>query len=217
MTLQANLAMAREAVGYVNSLRLLSSSSSSDRIARVGGMEAAIASGSRISNRRGRGGPLEGAVDAMRLTTSFSDHPTLQEAIWEAQQAKAAGVGNCEEMSLLVIEYLHSRGLGPADVMALRGFRYDHMFVVIGLAPEAGISRTDPNSRLGIMRQNLRDWGPDAVWCDPFQNGGTVFAVSDLIAGNVRNLDFRLKCHTAESVVDGVPRSILRIEPGASF
>jgi len=57
---------------------------------------------------------------------------------------------------------------------------------------------------------NLRSWGDEAVWVDPWQGDGKTFAIDDLVKGKVRNLNAIFRCHTAAFVEAGVPNSLFR-------
>lgn len=206
MSLEDNLADARNALGAVRNMHIVSTNQREGRIRAAGGMEAAIQSGQRVGARhRGR---LDYVLRAMRHGL---DHQlSLHETLFSANQTRFLRVGNCQEQCELVVEYLYARGAGPIDLMAFTAWGYDHTFVIIGLTGTSTMLRENPGT--GLYRPNLRDWGPETVWCDPWQGGGVVFAVPDLIRGSVRNLDSRYKCHTAESVEEGAPKSILRLE-----
>lgn len=52
----------------------------------------------------------------------------------------------------------------------------------------------------------------DAVWCDPWQcRTVRAFAITDLVAGRVRNLDAIYKLNTAELIGAGKPVSFYRV------
>lgn len=206
MSLEDNLADARNALAAVQNMHIVSTNRREDRIHVAGGMEAAIQSNQRVGARHP--GRLDYVARAMRHGL---DHQlSLRETLFSANQTRFVGVGNCHEQCELVVEYLCARGAGPIDLMTFGARGYDHLFVIIGLTGTSTMLREDPGT--GLYRPNLRDWGREAVWCDPWQSNGVVFAVADLIRGSVRNLDFHYKCHTAESVEAGAPKSILRVE-----
>jgi hypothetical protein len=91
---------------------------------------------------------------------------------------------------------------GTFTSLSLMGFTaagYDHVWVVIDLDNNYAA----PSPPTG--EQNLRNWGANAVWCDPWQGDGVAFAVQDLVKGKVKNLNFIYKCNTAERVAAGRP------------
>jgi hypothetical protein len=59
---------------------------------------------------------------------------------------------------------------------------------------------------------NLRSWGTDAVWVDPWQGDGVAFPVDDLVKGKVRNLNAIYKCNTVELVEEGLPISQFHVD-----
>ena len=194
MGLEENLAAARDALNAVRAMTIISTNRSSIRSGQHTGVRDP--------------GRLGYVLRAMRFGL---DHQlNLQETLFSAHQTRFMGVGNCAEMTEVVFEHLYVRGVRPIDIMHFTALGYDHQFVVIGLAETAGELRENPST--GLYRPNLRDWGPEAVWCDPWQGNGIAFPVADLIRGAVRNLDFRYRCHTAESVENGCPRSVLRVD-----
>jgi hypothetical protein len=73
---------------------------------------------------------------------------------------------------------------------------YDHVWVVIGRANGSDLT-------------NLRTWGPDAVWCDPWQGErGVAFGIQSFVRGEIRNLNAMYKCNTVDLVQAGVPTVI---------
>jgi hypothetical protein len=118
---------------------------------------------------------------------------------FSAQTAEACGLGNCWEQASIAFVYLRDHGASPIDFMFFTAPGYDHAFVIIGRAQFSNFS-------------NLRTWGPNAVWCDPWQGRtGRAFAIADFIAGRVRNLDAIYKLNTAELVGAGKPISFWRV------
>lgn len=116
-----------------------------------------------------------------------------------AETAAASTIGNCWEQAATAIIYLRDLGVRPLDFMYFTSPGYDHAFTIIGRAQFSNLS-------------NLRTWGPTAVWCDPWQGGsGRSFAISEFIAGRVRNLDAVYKLNTHELVGAGKPISFYRI------
>ena len=116
-----------------------------------------------------------------------------------AEYTKKTKFGNCWEQAITAFVYLHEKGVRPLDLVAFDNDAggYDHVWVVIGL---------DQNWE----RQNLRSWGVNAVWCDPWQGDGMVFAVDDLVKGKVRNLNAIYKCDSVRRIEAGNPASLFR-------
>ena len=197
MGLRENLAAAEAACKYVVGLGLKASNLRSGRAAEAGGYENLIGTDIGLKNQ----GPVAFQLNAARGHASTLPDIRAKEAVF-----LATGVGNCVEqagIALLKVFDDHP-GVRPLDLMGFSSPGYDHAWLGIGLLP--GWNKPDPK---GI--QNLRSWGKDAVWCDPWQSGGVVFAVDDLVKGKVRNLSAIYKCNTAERVAAGKPVSILRM------
>jgi hypothetical protein len=73
---------------------------------------------------------------------------------------------------------------------------YDHMWAVIGL-------------HAGWQSDNMRSWGADAVWVDPWQrDDGVHFSITDFVAGKVRNLNAIFKCDSVERVEAGNAQAV---------
>ncbi len=192
MPLGQNLAAAGLAIAQARTHIGGSSNRRSDRIAAAGGIDAIIAA------RTGTDVMLENAVDASRNNVIG---PTLVGAAGADTTAIANGaiatrVGNCHELAAVAYEWLRAGGHTPIDLMNFTAPGYDHVWVVIG--------------RLnGSSLTNLRSWGPDAVWCDPWQgDSGVAFGIQDFVKGGVRNLNAIYKCNTVELVEAGVPAVI---------
>ena len=116
---------------------------------------------------------------------------------------KAHGVGNCGEQSIVAYRWLYDEKVKPIDLMGFSdiiGLGYDHMWVIIG---------RNKDSKVG----DLRSWGDEAVWCDPWQgDAGLFYSIDDFIRGAVRNLDARYKLNSVELVEAGKPLSLRRDE-----
>ena len=122
--------------------------------------------------------------------------------------ASGTAYGNCMEQAALAFVYLYEAGVAPLDYMCFTARKkdkkgrplYDHAWLVIGLDADAELN-------------DLRTWGDDAVWCDPWQmKDGRAFKISDLVAGRVRNLDWQFRLDTAERIGAGEPASLVRHE-----
>jgi hypothetical protein len=74
-----------------------------------------------------------------------------------AQRAMANGCGNCGEQAAIAFEFLRSKGMSPVDYMNLNDpdGKAIHSFVVIAFSGDG----------------NACSWGPEAVICDPWDNG----------------------------------------------
>jgi hypothetical protein len=198
MSLAKNLALANEAIEHVRSLSIAASNRRSDRIRAAGGVDRVIGTdqGMRTLNLgpagQGVGAVREGVNDVLQGGfTVFA----LRALAFAAARAHS---GNCMEQAAIAFGYLAERGARPLDYVAFTKPGYDHVWVVLGLA----------NS---WKRDNLRSWGREAVWCDPWQSGGVAFAIDDLVKGKVRNLDATYLCNTAERVEAGNPRSLVHL------
>lgn len=195
MALQDNLAAAEAAVKYVKQFGLKATNQRAGRAAEAGGYEKLIGTSIGDDNQ----GPLVGKLDKLRSTTFTSMRAAVGSFV-------AAGVGNCMEQAHIAMlkiydDYPKAR---PLDLMAFSNPDYDHAWLGVGLDPNW--NKAGPDGK-----QNLRTWGKDAVWCDPWQSGGVWFAIDDLVKGKVRNLSAIYKCNTAERVAEGKPVSVFRI------
>ena len=215
MGLKENLAAAQAAVDYVKKLGILAINKSSDRIAASGGIDKVIGTGqgsgalSRMSATATTSqfqlasGPL--ATSFLRSRYGGTTGDTFRDDVARYIKEKA---GNCDEQASIALLHLFDNSAGrPLSKMAFTANGYDHVWVVIGLEP-GWDDLTPPNNA-----QNLRNWGPDAVWCDPWQGDGVAFSVQSFVRGEVRNLNAIYKCNTAERVAEGKPIEILRVGP----
>lgn len=166
MSLENNLRAAKTAVSVVRARNILSANRRSDRITAQGGIEAAIGSDRRTGERDG--GQLANAIRVMRQGQGRRITYGLNDILQSARQVVVSQVGNCHELCEVAFEHLYLTGTRPVDIMAFNEKGYDHAFLVIGLSPQSGSLRPDGNEP-GMMKYSLRDWGPEAVWCDPWQ------------------------------------------------
>ena len=217
MALKENLAAAEAAVAYVKGLKILAINTRAGRIEAAGGIdnvvgtEQGMASLGKLtkyssnSQIQAAGGPL--VASFMRARNGGYNGEPLRDRVARFIKEKA---GNCDEQAEIAMVYLMDNypACRPISKMGFnnKAGGYDHAWVVIGL-------EDDYNKASPIGGQNLRNWGADAVWCDPWQSGGVAFAVQDLVKGGVRNLNAIYKCNTAESVAAGNPTEILYIGP----
>ncbi len=203
MSLESNLQSGRDAVAAVRSHNIMSSNIASHRIAFAGGIEAAIRS-DRPTGMRDRGelGNANRWIRSRGLNRAEYD---LSKLLLGARQTIAHRLGNCGELCEIAVEHLYVTGVRPVEIWQFppNSPTYDHAFIIIG-------RRAGGATALGST-ERVSDWGADAVWCDPWQSGGVVFSIADFIRGSVRNLDFRLKCHTVDSVEAGQPHLIFRL------
>ncbi len=221
MTLDTNLSVARSVLREIRGMGIRSLNNSSHRTQAMGGMDVAVGSSRQTGERTKDWGPLDDIfTQANRLYWSHTDAPDYTLAILRTNAGitRACGVGNCEALSEVTVRVLHDQfpEARPVDIMVTSNWlgvaraRYHHAFVVIGLSDGWDRLGLDPRNP-ELYAPDLRNWGPDAVWCDPWQNGGVAFAVRDLIQGGVRNLDVRLRLHTREDVEAACPRSVFRL------
>lgn len=189
MALADNIRLGENAVKEVKSLGVLASNKLGDRLKAAGGVENVVGVGYDPTASDGVGRTRNAGIVAM----------TIGNLRGTAENARRTKFGNCWEQAIIAFVYLHEKGLRPLDLMSFTTAGYDHVWVGIGL-------------HRGWTADNLRSWGTDAVWCDPWQADGVVFAVSDLIKGSVRNLNAIYKCNTSELVEAGMPESMIRVE-----
>ena len=227
MTLAQNLTEAEQVISDMNTYGFKAANRRNDRVWAYGGTEAVI--GSALGkNNPGIMGDNVGIVRSVNIGPSLSvdgfgapvgnSIGQLKEISHVSVAANCVNIvathtGNCWEQAQVAFNEILNRfpAARPLDLMYFRNPGYDHVWVGIGLAP--GWSTVSPLKVGGatIGRYNLRNWGPDAVWCDPWQAGGVAYSVADLIAGKVRNLDSVYKCNTAELIEEGWPGSYLRV------
>jgi len=123
-------------------------------------------------------------------------HTAILAMSWASKQAMA---GNCGELSAIAFTYLEDNGVHPLDYMVFTAPSYDHVWVTIGRAA-------------GSNPLQLSTWGPDAVWCDPWQlREGRVYSIQDLISQKATNLDANYKLNSVELVQGGQPVSKWRL------
>jgi hypothetical protein len=188
MPLADNLRLARSAVEEVKGLGILASNKLGDRLKAAGGVENVVGVGFDYTAVDGVDATRDAGVRAM----------TIGNMRGTVEYVRRTRYGNCWEQAMVAFIYLYDKGLRPLDYMAFSTAGYDHVWVGVGLHP-------------GWQGNNLRSWGDEAVWCDPWQGDGVVFAVSDLVKGAVRNLNALYKCDSCERVEAGMPRSLMRV------
>ena len=181
MTLATNLQDANSAIAYVKQLGIFSSNKIADRLRGAGGIDAVVQS------RVGTDWHVGIQLGMQRNYTSANNITNYRT---KTQMYAQSRLGNCHELAELALVWLYDHGTRPLDLCAFTAAGYDHVWVMIGLDP-------------GATSDNLKTWGPDAVWCDPWQGDGVAFAIEDLIKGNVRNLNWQYKCNTRELVEAG--------------
>lgn len=227
MPLAENLAAAQQVVDDINAYGFSAANRRRDRVAAYGGTEAVIGSilGKRNTGQVGSNvGALRNANIGPNQSVDGLGNPlgnSIGQFLEISQVSVAANcvnilathAGNCWEQAQVAFNEIFNRFLTvrPLDLMYFRNPSYDHVWVGVGLAP--GWNTVSPIKVRGatIGRYNLRNWGPDAVWCDPWQSGGVAYSVDDLIKGKVKNLDAVYKCNTAELIEEGWPGSYLRV------
>ena len=188
MSLDGNLTAARNAVAYVKGLGIKAANKISDRIEAAGGVDSVI--GTDQGSRMGVLGPAGNRVSNVRAS-GLQDYRD-KVAYYIAQRA-----GNCQEQAEIALLHMYDAGIRPLDLMFFSAVGYDHVWVGVGL-------------HAGWESGNLRSWGADAVWCDPWQGDGMAFSISDLVKGKVRNLNSKYKCDSLERIEEGLPKSTNR-------
>ncbi|HHP7236507.1 MAG TPA: hypothetical protein ACFCUC_17880 [Desulfobacterales bacterium] len=182
MGLKENIEAGNQAIAYVAGLNITSSNKVAHRLAAAGGVDACI--GSDMGMRTGDLGPAGAGLAAIRRAAPANIDSLTQAAI-------RAGYGNCGELALIAAVHLREQGVRPVDVLYFGTQGYDHMWTMIGLDA-------------GWQADNLRSWGADAVWVDPWQGDkGMCFSIKDFVAGKVRNLNAQYNCNTLERVEAG--------------
>jgi hypothetical protein len=186
MALADNVRNAQNAVNYVKSKSILAANKLPDRLKAAGGVDNVVRAG---------GYDATAAAGVGRTRSAGIVAYTIGNLRGTAEFAARNKFGNCWEQAIMALVYLYDRGIRPLDLMTFSNKAYDHVWTCIGLA-----DGWDPD--------NLRSWGPEAVWCDPWQGQGVAFAVDDLVKGKVRNLNAIFKCNTTERVEAGIPDSL---------
>jgi hypothetical protein len=221
MGLKENLEAAEAAVKYVKGLGIRANNKVWDRLAAEGGVDfmkngtgfkiggktlAPTAIMAVKNTREDAADAVADAQDDMALPLLFgaATAEDAQLATYRARWGVTLGskAGNCEEQAIGALLYLFDNygQVRPLHLMTFSEKGYDHVWVGVGLK--------DTWNKLDTKKKhNLREWGPDAVWCDPWQGDGVAFAVADFIKGKVRNLNASFKCNTPELVEAGVPIS----------
>jgi hypothetical protein len=101
-----------------------------------------------------------------------------------AKMAEHVGCRTCEENAAIAFIHLFDQGVTPLDYM--RGGTVEHAFVVIGRLKSSAAG--DP-----------REWGADAVVCDPWYEDGAAYYASE----------FLTRMYKGEQMV---PYSVWRVE-----
>lgn len=190
MPLAENLAAAEDAVRYVKSLGLKAANKISDRLAAAGGIEQVLGKDQGVRmHDYGEAGLGVGKARSSGLVY-------IEDKV---EHYKKTGFGNCQEQAEIALVHLYQAGILPLDLMCFTDPDYDHVWVGVGL-------------NAGWQPENLRSWGADAVWCDPWQGDGMAFSIDDFVKGKVRNLNTIYKCDSVELVEAGKPTSLFRLE-----
>lgn len=190
MSLEENIQRGKRAIREVKSMNILASNKVGDRLKAAGGIENVVGHGYDWTAHDG----VENMRAATGSATSIADLQNIVATV------RGMGYGNCGEQAIVTFMFLYEQDWRPLDLMCFDPTvpGYDHCWVVIGLDA-------------AWERDNLRSWGPEAVWCDPWQGDGVVFAISDFVKGAVRNLNANYNCDTYERVEAGKPQSLLRV------
>jgi len=134
-----------------------------------------------------------------------------------AELAEGKGCGNCNEQDAVAIVYLRDTlKVRPLDLMILNRYSgIDHTFVVIGRADVYEVP--DHSKKLCNLFPSIdkdpTSWGPDAVVCDPWHDGGKAYPATEIQAKMFRGY-VRVNNMNQPAPVRGAvqPASIWRIE-----
>jgi len=200
MSLQANLAMANLAVGFVRRLGVRANNDSvvdslSERdylallncVTEVRERTASLCQGKGSDACRREGPAMVG-----RMTDIV----------------KEMKCGNCQEQDTMAIAFLLRARVRPLDIMILNPL-VDHTFVVIGRTRNSVDPDWVDNPRCiagGSDESDPSTWGPDAVICDPWHDLGKVYPATELESKMYRGWGDRRYGGTL------VPTSIYRVE-----
>ena len=187
MSLRENLEIANTAISNIAKLGIVSSNKRSHRIEAQGGIDNVI--GTDQGDRTG----FLGAAGMSLSTLRALPDTTVRQMAGRAVLSKS---GNCGELAMVAAIHMIDGGGTPVHLMWFEDDGYDHMWATIGVDP-------------GWQPNNLRSWGAEAVWVDPWQtDNGIAFSIADFVAGKVRNLNSIYKCDSVERVeagdIDGV-------------
>jgi hypothetical protein len=138
-----------------------------------------------------------------------------------AELAAGKKCGNCTEQDAEAIQYLRDTlKVRPLDLMNLKPYSgVDHTFVVIGRRrPQYTVHDPDwfPQPQchlLGSLDKDPSTWGPEAVVCDPWHDGGKAYPATEIHAKMFRGYTgagSATRAVTPSGVVQ--PFSIMRIE-----
>jgi hypothetical protein len=185
MSLEQNLQKAKQAVDYVRSRIKYSSNKGSDRLAYAGGIESVV------KGKQGFDLKLIGTLDGLRQDVAIDDLEA------RTQRYVLSNMGNCGEMAEVAYVWLRKAGVRPIEYMhfAARSAANDHAWVMIGRDKDCDGT-------------NLRSWGEEAVWCDPWQGQGMYYSIADLVAGKVRNLNWKYELDTVQKIEEGQPEAM---------
>lgn len=200
MSLSDNLKAAKAALKHIESLNLLSSNKLSDRLASAGGIEKVI--GTDQGKRTEKWGPAGSGL--VKVRKQLRNDPKLKSLRNQVKFVKKNRYANCGELADIAFLYVYDNypSIHPLDAMLFSNETedakgrplYDHAWLMIGLDPK-------------FQSKDMKSWGADAVWCDPWQSGGKAFSISDFIAGKVRNLNPFYLCDSVQRVQTGLPES----------
>ena len=182
MTLARNLEIAESAISDISRREIISSNKIGHRIRASGGIENVI--GKNQGTRTGILGVAGTNLQTLRGMTQTSIRDMANRSV----QSKS---GNCGELAMVAAIYMIDEGGTPVHLMWFTTPGYDHMWATIGV-------------HAAWKANNLRSWGSEAVWVDPWQtDDGIAFSINDFVKGKVRNLNAIYKCNTVELVEAG--------------
>jgi len=182
MTLERNLAIAQDAIDHISRIQIKSSNKIGNRLSASGGIENVI--GTDQGTRTGDLGVAGINLQDLRSLTQTSFRQWAGRTVFSKS-------GNCGELAIVAAIHMIDAGGTPVNLMRFTAANYDHMWATIGVRP-------------GWQADNLRSWGDEAVWVDPWQTDeGIAFSIKDFVAGKVRNLNAIYNCNTIERVESG--------------
>lgn len=191
MGLKENLEIAEAVIADIAKLGILSANKIAHRITASGGIQRVIGTdqGTRAKNPGIAGIRL--ASLRSRLPDLEFDAMTADSVRKSAHRVETAKSGNCHELAMVAAARMIDKGGTPVHLMKFTAEDYDHVWATIGV-------------HAGWQPHNLRSWGDDAIWVDPWQtDDGIAFSIRDFVAGRVRNLSALYHCASPEEVEKG--------------
>ncbi|MEM9103277.1 MAG: hypothetical protein AAGB12_13235 [Pseudomonadota bacterium] len=192
MSLEHNMQIAQSAIDHVASLDIISANKIGHRIRAAGGIDNVIGSDQGV--RMQEAGPAGDGLGPVRhFPPGFHfDTATQGQVRIQAGRCVYSRFGNCQELAMVAAIHMIDAQGAPIHLMRFNAAGYDHVWTTIGVDDD----NWAPN--------DMRSWGHDAVWVDPWQTDtGIAFSIRDFIAGRVRNLNAIYMCNSVERVQAG--------------